>query len=209
MTDGYYISQGEEENGPYTLEEVLQMPLTVDTMVLSPRQDDWQRASDLPEFFEYFEARGIYFPTEENLAGFGWRLIAYVVDSIILSYPISLFRPATFNEVYARATNGTATVEDLVVMLKFNVISFLIMAAYHTICEFSPMQGSLGKKFFRISVVDADGMKLTFGRALLRNLGKFVSGTALGIGYLAILWDSQKQAWHDRWARTYVIIRNQ
>ncbi|GGH13490.1 RDD family protein [Mucilaginibacter phyllosphaerae] len=207
MTDGYYISQGEEENGPYTLEEMLNMPLNVDTMILSPQQDDWQRASDLPEFFEYFEARGIYFPTEDNLAGFGWRLIAYVVDSIILSYPISFFRPATFTEVYARATNGTATVDDLVIMLKFNMISFLIMAVYHTICEFSPMQGSLGKKFFKISVVDADGMKLSFGRALLRNLGKFVSGTALGIGYLAILWDSQKQAWHDKWARTYVIIK--
>jgi hypothetical protein len=60
-------------------------------MVLSPKADDWQRASDLPEFFEYFEAKGVYFPTEDNLATFWWRLLAYLIDSVLISLLISIF----------------------------------------------------------------------------------------------------------------------
>jgi uncharacterized RDD family membrane protein YckC len=208
MTDGYYISINDEEQGPFTQEEVLQMHLEVDTMVLSPLAEDWQQASDLPEFFNYFEAKGFYFPTEDNLAGFGWRLLAYIADSLIMSYPISFFKPANFTEVYTRAVNSTGTVDDMVVLLKFNLISFLVVVVYHAICEFSPLQGSLGKKMFRLVVVDTEGRRLSFLRALLRNLGKFVSGLVLLIGYLAVLWDDRKQAWHDKWAKAYVLIRN-
>ncbi|RYU86840.1 RDD family protein [Mucilaginibacter terrigena] len=209
MTENnYYIFNKDKEEGPYTLEEVLDMYLDVDTMVLSPLANDWQRASDLPEFFEYFEARGIYFPTEDNLAGFGWRLLAYIADTFIMSYPVSFFKPATFTTVYNRAIEGHATVDDLILMLKYNFTSFLIIAAYHALCEFSPLQGSIGKKMFRLVVVDSEGRKLSFIRALLRNLGKFISATVFMVGYLAVLWDDHKQAWHDKWARTYVLIRN-
>ncbi|MFD0763631.1 RDD family protein [Mucilaginibacter lutimaris] len=206
--DGYYISQGNEEKGPFTIEELMQMGIDLDTLVLSPGADDWQRAADMPEFFNYFEANGIYFPTEDNLGGFGWRLMAYIADTFIMSYPITFLRPAGFATVYNRAMEGNATVDDLVFMLKFNFTSFLVVALYHTICEFSPLQGSIGKKMFRLLVVDAEGRKLSFGRALLRNLGKFVSGLVIMIGYLAVLWDDRKQAWHDKWANTYVLIKN-
>jgi uncharacterized RDD family membrane protein YckC len=208
MADGYYISKNEEEQGPFTQEEVMQMHLDTDTMVLSPLADDWEQASDLPEFFHYFEARGYYFPTEDNLAGFGWRLLAYIADSLIMSYPISFFRPETFAAVYNRAVTNAATVDDLIVLLKFNLVSFLLVVVYHAICEFSPLQGSLGKKMFRLVVVDAEGRRLSFVRALLRNLGKFISGLVLLIGYLVVLWDDRKQAWHDKWANAFVLIRN-
>jgi hypothetical protein len=75
MTDSYFVFKNNQEEGPFTLEEVMETGLDVDTMVLSPLADDWQRASDLPEFFEYFEAKGLYFPTEDNLATF-WTLFA-------------------------------------------------------------------------------------------------------------------------------------
>jgi uncharacterized RDD family membrane protein YckC len=208
MEDNYYIAHDNTEEGPFTLEQLMQGDLDADTLVLAPNATDWQRASDLPELFHYFEAMGYYFPTEDNLAGFGWRLAAYVVDSFIMSYPIAFFKPENFNEIYQRALNGGATVTDLDTMLKFNLTTFLIMAIYHAICEFSPLQGSLGKKFFRLTVVDADGRRLSFLKALTRNIGKIVSGTALFIGYLWVLWDSRKQAWHDKWAKAYVLVRN-
>jgi len=209
MEDNYYIQKNGEQTGPFTLHELIQMELLVDTMILSPEYDGWQKAADLPELFEYFEARGIYFPTDDNLAGFWWRLMAYITDTIIMSYPLSFVAPPGLAEIFNRALNSTATSADFFVILKYNLISFIMIAVYHSAFESSAFQGSLGKKLFKILVVDADGRKLSFIRALGRNMGKIVSTFAIYIGYLSVLWDTHKQAWHDRWAKTYVIIRNQ
>jgi uncharacterized RDD family membrane protein YckC len=208
MTEGYYISKGDEENGPYTLEEVLNMQPEVDTMVLSPQADDWQRASDLPEFFEYFESTGIYFPTEDNLASFWWRLIAYAVDAIIVSVSISIFASEFLVAMYKQMEADTNSTEALLARLKFNLIVFAISAVYHSILEATPMRGSIGKRLFKLAVVDEDGRRLGILKALVRNFTKLASSLVFGIGYLAILWDDHKQAWHDKAAKTYVIIRN-
>ena len=34
---------------------------------------------------------------------------------------------------------------------------------------------------------------------------KLVSGAVLGLGYLWMLWDAEKQTWHDKVAKTYVV----
>lgn len=208
MEQNYYISRDNTEEGPLTLEELMQADIDADTLILSPNGADWQRASDLPELFHYFEAQGYYFPTEDNLAGFGWRLLAYIADTFVLSYPMSFFKPDNFPQIYDRAIKGLATPDDIGVMMQLNITTFAVLIMYHTICEFSPLQGSLGKKLFRLTVVDADGRRLTFFKALGRNLGKTVSGLVIGIGYLSILWDANKQAWHDKWAKAFVLIKN-
>ena len=52
----------------------------------------------------------------------------------------------------------------------------------------------------------SDGSDLTYGRAAKREiLGKFVSSILLGIGYLMVAFDNQKQGLHDKIADTYVI----
>jgi uncharacterized RDD family membrane protein YckC len=208
MTDGYYISINDEEKGPFTLEEVLEMAPGLDTMVLSPQAEDWERAADLPEFFHYFEAQGIYFPTEDNLASFWIRLLAYFIDYILTSIVFSFFVPPTILAIYKRLLNNTYTMGDVNTYSLFLLLTFIIVVFYNTVCEASKMQGSIGKRVCGIVVVDADGRRLSFMKAFFRNLGKFVSGTVLGIGYLAILWDDHRQTWHDKFAKTYVLTRN-
>ncbi|MFA6246684.1 MAG: RDD family protein [Mucilaginibacter sp.] len=208
MTDGYYISINDEEKGPFTLEEVLEMAPGLDTMVLSPQAEDWERAADLPEFFHYFEAQGICFPTEDNLASFWIRLLAYFIDYILTSIVFSFFVPPTILAIYKRLLNNTYTMGDVNTYSLFLLLTFIIVVFYNTVCEASKMQGSIGKRVCGIVVVDADGRRLSFMKAFFRNLGKFVSGTVLGIGYLAILWDDHRQAWHDKFAKTYVLTRN-
>lgn len=208
MTDGYYISINDEEKGPFTLEEVLEMAPGLDTMVLSPQAEDWERAADLPEFFAYFEANGIYFPTEDNLASFWVRLLAYFIDYILTSIAFSFFVPPNILAIYKRLLNKTYTIDDVNTYLLFLLLTFVIVVFYNAVCEASKMQGSIGKRLCGIVVVDADGRRLSFMKAFFRNLGKFVSGTVLGIGYLAILWDDHRQAWHDKFAKTYVLTRN-
>ena len=41
--------------------------------------------------------------------------------------------------------------------------------------------------------------------ALLRYVGYIVSGIAIGLGFLWIIWDDKKQGWHDKIASTKVI----
>jgi uncharacterized RDD family membrane protein YckC len=58
----------------------------------------------------------------------------------------------------------------------------------------------------RIKVIRTNGMEIGYGKAALREvLGKFVSGILLGIGYLMVAFDLQKQGLHDKIADTYVI----
>ncbi len=58
----------------------------------------------------------------------------------------------------------------------------------------------------RVKVIRTDGSEIGYGRAFLREVpGKFLSGLILGIGYLMIAFDAQKQGLHDKIADTYVI----
>ena len=59
------------------------------------------------------------------------------------------------------------------------------------------MQGSLGKHFLGLIVTDTDGMRVTFFRALLRNLAKVTSAATVMIGFLMIAFTKQKQGLHD------------
>ena len=207
MTDGYYISKNDEEQGPLTLEEVLEMGVELDTMVLSPQAEDWERAADLPEFFHYFEAKGFYFPTEDNLASFWRRLLAYLLDSILISVLISIFASAYLIQILTEIEKNTGTTEGNILRLKFNLALLVISIMYNTIFEATPMRGSIGKKLCKIVVVDADGRRLSVFKALVRNFSKLLSSFAIGLGYIVILWDDRRQGWHDKIAKTYVITR--
>jgi uncharacterized RDD family membrane protein YckC len=63
-----------------------------------------------------------------------------------------------------------------------------------------------GDAALSIRVVDAEtGGRISYGRAFGRWAMSFVSGIVLLIGYLWMIWDSEKQTWHDKVARTYVV----
>jgi uncharacterized RDD family membrane protein YckC len=65
---------------------------------------------------------------------------------------------------------------------------------------------SWGRKLVGIKVVDAEGGPIGFWRALGRNLfAAFISAPFFYLGFLWVLWDADKQAWHDKVFRTYVV----
>ena len=210
MTDNYYILQDGEQAGPFTGYELMEMGLDVDTMLLPAMSSKWQKASDLPEFNPYFEAKGIYFPTLDNLATFWWRLLAYAIDCVVLYLLINILVMllVAFGPVENLLTKiQKFDTKDPINQLTLNLIGFALSVVYNTIFEATSMRGSIGKKICKLAVVDADGRRLGIGQAFLRNLYKFISGAALCLGYLNVFWDEHRQGWHDQWARTYVIIK--
>jgi len=212
MTDSYYLLRNEQQTGPFTWYELTEQGLDVDTMLMPVTGNKWQRASDLPEFYEYFEAQGIYFPTEDNLATFGWRLVAFIVDCFVLYVLFNIVASVYIgvNNIDVSKINPESIINmDSQTKLLVNLAVFAVFTIYNTLFEISPLRGSLGKRLCKMAVVDADGRRLGFVKALLRNLYKFISQNALYIGYLAIFWNEHRQAWHDQWARTYLIRRDQ
>jgi Mce-associated membrane protein len=67
---------------------------------------------------------------------------------------------------------------------------------------------SLGRKLSGLKVVTADGDPIGFWRALGRNIfAVFISAPIFYLGFIWVVWDTDKQAWHDKVFRTYVLRR--
>lgn len=120
-------------------------------------------------------------------AGFWRRFAAAFVDGIILLIPYWI--------LLAGINAGTAY-----------ALSILIDLAYFTYFEGSASGQTIGKKLLSIRVIDFNsGGSIGYGRALGRYLARFISAFALLLGYLWMLWDKEKQTWHDKLVSSVVV----
>jgi uncharacterized RDD family membrane protein YckC len=120
-------------------------------------------------------------------AGFGRRLVAALVDGIV--YAVVYFI------LFAFLSEGAAY-----------GLALLFSLAYLTYLEGSPSGQTVGKKLLGIRVIDfATGGPIGYGRAFLRWLGRILSSIPLYLGYLWMLWDKEKQTWHDKIANCVVV----
>lgn len=79
-----------------------------------------------------------------------------------------------------------------------------LLLGYHIV--FWALRGTtVGGGLLNLRVVRVDGRPLTFPDALIRGLVSILSVAALGLGCLWILFDPDRQAWHDRFAGTWVV----
>ena len=63
-----------------------------------------------------------------------------------------------------------------------------------------------GKKLLGVRVVQDDGAAPGFFMMLVREwAAKWVSGLAFGMGFVWILFDRDRQGWHDKLMSTYVV----
>jgi uncharacterized RDD family membrane protein YckC len=85
-------------------------------------------------------------------------------------------------------------------------IGIVIAIAYFSFFEGSASGQTIGKKLVGIRVIDFNtGGPIGYGRAALRYIGSIVSGIAILLGYLWMLWDKEKQTWHDKWSSSVVV----
>ncbi|MCW2965169.1 MAG: domain containing protein [Actinomycetia bacterium] len=84
-------------------------------------------------------------------------------------------------------------------------LTLLIGIAYYTYFHGSTGQ-TPGDAALSIRVVDKDGGgSIGYGRAFVRWLVSIVSGLVFLLGYLWMLWDGEKQTWHDKAANDVVV----
>jgi uncharacterized RDD family membrane protein YckC len=143
--------------------------------------------------------------------GFWIRLVAYIIDAIILAIVgtivqfafvgslrnIVLLEPGVQPgpEVFARVV-GTAGLAGL--------INLAIAAIYEALFV-SRLGATPGKMALSLKVVRPDGSLLGLGRAFGRHFAKILSGLILGIGFIMAGFDSEKRGLHDMICDTRVV----
>jgi len=131
-----------------------------------------------------------------NYGGFWIRVVAYIIDAIILSIVVAIidaiFRVNPSNP--SSGAYGAALGINLVISLAY----FTYMWTY---------QGAtLGQRIFKLRVVDANtGQPITLGKAVLRWIGLIISFFVCFIGVIWVAFDSRKQGWADKIAGTLVL----
>jgi uncharacterized RDD family membrane protein YckC len=203
MNKEYYLVEGDEKSGPYTFYELTQLDIDTYTEIIVGNSDTPKYASELPEFNEYFEQQGIYFPTEDNLASFGKRVAAFLVDYLGLYIIISNILIRMGNVVLPADYKPGDPIPPG--MLQLSMVMMVTFLLYKTIFEATGLKGTLGKRIFKLAVVDIDGQRLSVPRSLLRNVGVVLSLT-IWLPFLSVLFSEHRQAWYDSWAKTYVIV---
>jgi uncharacterized RDD family membrane protein YckC len=149
---------------------------------------------------------------QEPRAGFGIRLLAHICDglnSLIVQIPFQLIG------LLVSDTSITSDSDALTPFPQFGmgatdiwtllgtIASFLVLAYWIGSRGGSPLRVRLG-----VLVLDQnDGSFIGTRRAVYRGLMGYVSQLALLLGYLWMLWDPQRQTWHDKVAQSVVVKR--
>ncbi len=81
----------------------------------------------------------------------------------------------------------------------------IIGAVFYIVC-WVKFAGTPGKRLLRLKVLDEKtGENLTVGQAILRYIGYFPSTLVFFLGFIWIAFDSKKQGWHDKIAKSVVV----
>ena len=135
-------------------------------------------------------------------AGLLRRLGAMIYDGLLL---VALFMVAT--ALFLPFTGGEAVHPRATPLLEsaYRGVLLLVVVGFHGL--FWTRRGqTLGMASWRLRVEREDGRLLDWGDTLRRLAWAFVSLLPLGLGYLWILFDPQRRAWHDRLSRTRVVV---
>jgi len=133
-------------------------------------------------------------------AGFGLRYGALIFDFLITLIAMMSF---TFMITAAERRSVVGSNKDLLLVAGLTVLLLLV--------NFVVLAGSNGQtagmRILGIRIIRIDGKPFTMARAIIRHLiGYPLSMAFFFLGFLWILWDPRQQGWHDKLARTVVVM---
>jgi len=87
-----------------------------------------------------------------------------------------------------------------------SLLQIIIGVTYFAYFEGGPTGQTLGKRALGIRVIDLKrGGPIGYGRAVLRYIGRILSTIVVLLGYFWMIWDPEKQTWHDKIAGSVVV----
>lgn len=135
-------------------------------------------------------------------AGFVTRLLAFSADLVVLAGIIAV---GGWIAVLADTTLETLGVQARTELTSIYVILIPFIMGLYFVLLWSLTGRTIGKWFMGLKVVGSNGRPPTVGRSIVRVLGYLVSAVAFWIGYLWVIIDDDRKAWHDHMARTSVV----
>lgn len=128
-------------------------------------------------------------PPKTKFATFPQRLSAFNIDFLVFLFCSGLLSFLITNDRW------------------FWSVNLCIAILYHAVLESSVWQATLGKKYVQIQVVDSEGNRLSFIRAVLRIITKFLSLLLFFAGFFMIYLRKDRKGLHDVLSKTYVVDR--
>jgi len=152
--------------------------------------------------------------TPTNYASFLQRLIAYIIDIILIGFiEATIISPFLgFIGVGIAAGDHISHSEKVTLIGVLAGIGLVVYLAifiagwlYFALFESGPRQATPGKMALSIIVTDTNGERLSFPKATLRYFGKYLSGMFLFFGYIIAGFTPRRQALHDFIANSLVL----
>jgi len=121
-----------------------------------------------------------------TLGNVGSRIVALIIDGIILSIPTGIITAITTNP-----DTGTSVLGSLA--------GFIIAVGYAFLC-YNYLNGrTVGQQVMKLRQANIDGSRVSMGTFVLyHTIGYFINGLICAIGYLWAFFDSQKQTWGQK-----------
>ena len=128
---------------------------------------------------------------DKRYASIGTRLIAILVDGLILSFLGYL--------IFGKG--GSYSLPSF----SYSFGQFVLSGAYFILQEGSSRKATLGKRILNIHIESSNQNPMDYKKATVRYLGKLISALILMIGYIIALFSKENLALHDRFANTVVL----
>ena len=135
-----------------------------------------------------------------DYAGFFTRLAAFLIDALVVVIAVGVVAfIGRFVGDFLRVSGPTLRVVQLVTILSVAGIHVGYFVLLWTLAGVT-----IGKRIMGLIIVGADGGRVTFGMALRRYVGYYLSAFLL-LGYFWVILDPRRQAWHDKLGSTLVL----
>jgi uncharacterized RDD family membrane protein YckC len=132
-------------------------------------------------------ASGEYGDASGPRAGFWRRFAGLILDGVLLGVVEVILRVAFKGGV------GTG-------------LSLLVTIAYFTLFVGGQRGQTPGMSALGIRVISFDGSgSIGYGRAFIRWIAGYLSAIVFFLGFFWMLWDKEKQCWHDKLASDVVV----
>jgi uncharacterized RDD family membrane protein YckC/ribosomal protein L40E len=148
-------------------------------------------------------------------AGFWMRLVAFLINGIILYILVSIVSVVVFlgrygESAYSSLTSSLGSPEEVNNQYFWAFVGLACLTGFIVTIIYSAVSigawgRTIGKMALKLKVVKPDGSRVSYWRALGRSLAYYLNGFTLGLSFLMIAFTKNKRGLHDYIADTIVI----
>jgi len=134
-------------------------------------------------------------------AGFFTRTVSFLIDLLVVGFLVGgmVWIAGTLDQAFERLIDVRVSLQAIAL-----VVAPLVALGYFVLL-WTLAGRTIGKWLMGLRVVSSTGSTPTVVQSVARVLGYLLSALVLYLGYLWVLVDRRRMAWHDHLAGTHVV----